>query len=562
MAFVKTDLDAALGDEPFDQFLLGRAEGNARACREHRLHVGGKVWGSPRPKYGCVNTHTFLPVALPLSGLAQTVEVKWRLIVGGGGSVFVRPALYDPVLGRCTPRGLSEEDRSEADVQELTDSSGAQITVTTSYSVGEGGPRVVFLGLHIQSDWGGVAENKTNFTGPHAADLLGYSDGVLALDEAYSGGGTPPWQSYDPDTRYALQITQHSGATGGEGPHEKVFDLVRAAEVAGDLYVVVSPTIYAGDVTLQDDFAIDWREIGWIELHSFAAYEVAQTPPHDLRLETGFPPASDPITALHSDLLRLHRQAVAVRCISSTEDTESLDVDGEQVNSHGAQVSCNDSTYRPIAGVLLGQQGGVDETYEVASSTTYTRTRFGVAGLIAVGACANADNGASILLSFRAKTGGRVGGGPWTNDEEILPDSSNEFARVEVPIQQPNWNRGNRNGVSFDYTDYIALSRENAPGTPRDFRPVAHLLKGLWPTASFGLSVTAPPPGLDRLRPGGCGLTPFYFELDDSATETEARFLRLEVKGRTTSVQGQDLRRSAPWAYLVALTIFPLQEVI
>jgi hypothetical protein len=564
MAFKKIDLDAVDELDPFDQFVTKRVEENNTATWRYRARVGHKTWVSPRPKYGCANTHTFLPCAFPTSGRTQTIHISWLIKAGGNSdrNIYIRPCVYSPERRACYPSTVRPHT---ADPSEIIAPTASPVTVTTEYIIPAGAPRTVFLGLHIVSDWDadGVSATKTNYTAPHSANLLALSDGYFSLDAPFPDT-TPPWTTYDPDKRYAFRVTTHSGGADSDAPQfAAVFDVLRADGTPGtNLGVLASPTAFSGD-TPTGDFAIDWRELAWVEFHSFAAYEVVEEPTAEVGLEVGWPTNFNKVGSLYRRQRDVYATGGAPRCVSSQEDIFHTDVDSLQVNRHGCMVSCNDRTWRPLGAAFLWQTG-TEGRFELGGNVSY-RNRFRVEGLVAVGSIRRVSGaalsvGADMQLRFRAVTDTRdPATGEWNNGVALtLPNTDANNTTVVVPIQQPNYN-GDRD-LPLAFSDYIATSVGSYQGGNYD--PVYHNLRGTWPTSAITNPLLSPDTPANRLlTPGGCGLTYFSFDISDEYLDDELRLMRLEVRGDFYTWTNSERLWVGTWVYIPCWTVRPLEEV-
>lgn len=561
MAFKKLDLDIVAEREPFDQFLTKRVEANIEATHVHRAHVGGKAWVSPRPKYGCVNCHTFFPLAVPLSGRAARIDVDF-LVRGGGGdadhAVFIAPCVYNPSSRSTTPRRAVVDGSASVEVTQTS----TPYVVTLSYSIprGEG---VVYLGVHIVSSFDYEGGTKTDYTSPHAGEILGTDDGVLRLDTA--GPDTAgPWSTYSADSRYALYFGPHSGATGTSTPNLGVLDVLYGYGTPGSNFTVVaSPTIFQSN-NPGGDYSVDWQEIAWVEFYSCEAYEIVTVLQPNLRLEAGYNTSYDHVSRLHRRSLNHFKNSGASRCVSAQEDKAHLDVDGNQVNRHGAQVPCNDRDWQDIGAAFLWRSDQ-DGRSEVEGNLVY-RNRFRVQGLVAVGAIRRVTSqsiykGIDVEVSFRVITATRdAGSGTWDAGTVLtLPDDVGSDTSVVVPIQQPNYNTSR--DPTLEFTDYIAFSKAGYLGEAfGDYDPLHHNLRGTWPTAAITNPLIGEEDGAN-IESGGCGLVPFSFEIEDEYLDDELRFARLQIKGDFYSFTNHDRLWVGLWAYIPCWTITPINEV-
>lgn len=564
MAFKKIDLDAVGELQPLDQFVTKRVEENNAAAWQYRARVGHKTWVAPRPRYGCANTHTFLPCAFPTSGRTQTIYIDWLVKAGGDSdrNIYIRPCIYDPVTRSCSPSTLRPHT---ADPSEVVVPTSDPVTVTTEYVIPSGAPRAVFLGLHIVSDWDvdGVSPSKTDYSAPHATGILQQSDGYFSLDSA-GPDAAGPWSTYSDDKRYGLRVTTHSGGSDSDAPQiSAIFDVMLGVGTPGiNFGVLCSPTLGSSD-GLDSDFAIDWRELAWIEFYSFAAYEVVDAPAQDVRLEVGYTPNFARVGALHRRQLDVYRTSGAPRCVSAQEDIFHQDINSLQVNRHGCMVSCNDRDWRPIGAAFLWRSD-LDGRFELGGNVSY-RNRFRVEGLVAVGSIRRVSGpalstGADMELRFRAVTATRDGAtGEWNAAVELnLPNNSGNNTTVVVPIQQPNYN-GDRD-LPLSPSDYIATSTGSYVGG--DYDPVYHHLRGVWPTSAISNPLLSPDAPLNTLlRPGGCGLTYFAFDIADEYLDDELRLMRLEVRGDFYTWTNKTRLWVGTWAYIPCWTVRPLEEI-
>ena len=564
MAFKKIDLDAVDELDPFDQFVTKRVEENNTAAWRYRARVGHKTWVSPRPKYGCANTHTFLPCAFPTSGRTQTVHISWLLKAGGDSdrNIYIRPCVYSPERRACYPSTVRPHT---ADPSEIIAPTASPVTVTTEYIIPAGAPRTVFLGLHIVSDWDadGVSATKTNYTAPRSAGLLDNSDGYFSLDGA-EPDTTGPWSTYDPDKRYAFRVTTHSGGSDTDAPQiAAIFDVMLSSGTPTiDFGVLGSPTAFSVD-SPSGDFAIDWRELAWVEFYSFAAYEVVSAPPSNYALETGHPSNFNRVGGLYRRQLDVYRTGGAARCVSAQEDIYHQDNDAAQINRHGCMVGCNDRTWRPVGSAFLWQSG-TEGRFELGGNVSY-RNRYRVEGLVAVGSIRRVSGaalsvGADMELRFRAVTAARDSGtGTWDDAVELtLPNTDANNTTVVVPIQQPNYN-GDRD-LPLAYTDYIALSK--GAFLVATYDPVFHNLRGTWPTVAITNPLLSPETPTNRLlTPGGCGLTYFSFDIEDEYLDDELRLMRLELRGDFYTWTNKERLSVGAWAYIPCWTVRPLEEI-
>jgi hypothetical protein len=561
MAFKKIDLSAADEQQPLDGFLTKRVEANNLAAYTGRAVVGSKTWVEPRPRYGCVNPHTFLPLAVPLSGRTKTVQLDWLLLAGGAADVYVAAVEFNPATRTCTPEGMGVDDPWATLV--ATSLSPAKVALTVEVSDEAMARGIAFLGLHILSDWDSATSTKQNYNSPHTVNILSVSDGLLLLDEP-GVTGTPPWDPYDPDARYALQIIPHSSSTD-QTAITPVLDVLQAYGTAGtNLRATVSPTIFYDDRNLGGDFAIDWREIGWVELWGVTAYEVVAAPAANLVLEPGYSPRVPSLGQLHADQLQTWKTSGAPRCISAQEDVQHTDSDGNQVNRHGAVVSINDQTWRPLGAAFLGSTvlgGAVD-----VDGSTLHRNRHRLVGLLAVGATKRISSqsfsaGEDMRVRVRVVTATwDAGTDTWTDNDETFSITDDACAFVDVGIQLPNYNHTGR-GRELDYTDYIAWSYGSVLGAGTSYDPVHHNLRGTWPTRTMGLNLL-PDEGQAFITTGGCGLGLFEMEFEDEHLDTEDRLARLEVRGDFYTLTARNrLKDAGVWAFVPCWTLVPVQEV-
>lgn len=562
MAFKKIDLDAVASKEPLDAFVTKGVQANNEAAFVHRARVGGKVWTGERPVYGCVTCHTFLPLAVPVSGRTRTVSVDWlvQATTPGSTKVYIRPVEYNPDRRRTYQEAIDADNALPAE-EVVATVAPEVVTTTLQVSLAAVQRGVAYIGLHIWSDWDTATSTKANYSAPHPLGLLSESDGMLLLDEA--GPSSTPWAGYSASKRYAVQITTHSSVSPEE-PQTPPLDVMWCyTTVAGNFRAICSPTVFYDDRNLQGDFAVDWREIARIEFYGATAYEVVSDPADLLGLEQGYGPRWTTMGSLHADQHRIWRTSGSPRCISAQERPALLDVDGNTMSRHGMMVPCNDRTARSCGAALLlrsDTEGSVD--ISTPSATTVARLGYRVSGLVAVGSIRRISSrsltvGSDIKLKVTAHTVARDGAtGDWIDN----PQTDLGEAEFIAGIQQPNYNHTGR-GNRLDFTDYIAISYGAVAGVDESYQPVYHNLRGMWPTSAMGTNLI--PNEQERfVTPGGCGLSEFEFDFEDEFVDDEERLLRLTLTGDFYSAKDHDRLFAGCWAYLTCWTVRPIDKAV